>query len=67
MQPHRQKPCNRVRQIDPQALAGERVPAGASGALHAVLEGSQRLVGDRAALSSAVLLCFRDPYTGFTP
>jgi len=65
MQPHRQIPCNR--QIDAQALAGERVPTGASSALHSVLEGLQRLVADRVALSSAMLLCVRDLYNGSTP
>jgi flagellar biosynthesis protein FlhA len=46
------------RQLDPQqAMVGERVTGGATGALRTVLEGLQRLVGDRVALSSTVLLC----------
>ncbi|MGA2813067.1 MAG: flagellar biosynthesis protein FlhA [Candidatus Acidiferrum sp.] len=45
------------RQIDPQAIVGDRVAAGATGALRTVLESLQRLVGDRVALSSTVLLC----------
>jgi flagellar biosynthesis protein FlhA len=45
------------RQIDPQAIVGERGTGGATGALRTVLEGLQRLVGDRVALSSTVLLC----------
>src|SRR5271156_1756644 len=45
------------RQIDPLAIVGERVAGGATGALRTVLESLQRLVGDRVALSSTVLLC----------
>ncbi len=44
------------RQIDPQPGA-ERAPAGATTPLRRVLEGLQRLVGDRVALSSTILLC----------
>jgi flagellar biosynthesis protein FlhA len=44
------------RQIDPQPGA-ERPPAGATPPLRRVLEGLQRLVGDRVALSSTILLC----------
>lgn len=44
------------RQIDPQPGA-ERAPTGASAPLRRVLEGLQRLVGDRVALSSTILLC----------
>jgi len=46
------------RQIDPQALVSDRgAQGGATGALRTVLESLQRLVGDRVALSSTVLLC----------
>src|SRR5271165_7205610 len=46
------------RQIDPQqAIVGERSAVGATGALRTVLESLQRLVGDRVALSSTVLVC----------
>ncbi len=44
------------RQIDPQPGA-ERAPAGTTAPLRRVLEGLQRLVGDRVALSSTILLC----------
>jgi flagellar biosynthesis protein FlhA len=44
------------RQIDPQPGA-ERTPGGATAPLRHVLEGLQRLVGDRVALSSTILLC----------
>jgi flagellar biosynthesis protein FlhA len=44
------------RQIDPQPGA-ERPPAPATAPLRRVLEGLQRLVGDRVALSSTILLC----------
>ncbi|MGC2816446.1 MAG: flagellar biosynthesis protein FlhA [Candidatus Acidiferrum sp.] len=44
------------RQIDPQPGA-ERAPGGATTPLRRVLEGLQRLVGDRVALSSTILLC----------
>jgi flagellar biosynthesis protein FlhA len=44
------------RQIDPQPGA-ERPPGGAAAPLRRVLEGLQRLVGDRVALSSTILLC----------
>jgi flagellar biosynthesis protein FlhA len=44
------------RQIDPQPGA-ERPAAGTPGPLRRVLESLQRLVGDRVALSSTVLVC----------
>ena len=44
------------RQIDPQPGA-DRSPAAATPPLRRVLEGLQRLVGDRVALSSTILLC----------
>ncbi len=44
------------RQIDPQPGV-ERSPGGTTGPLRHVLEGLQRLVGDRVALSSTVLVC----------
>jgi flagellar biosynthesis protein FlhA len=44
------------RQIDPRP-GDERAPAGATAPVRRVLEGLQRLVGDRVALSSTVLLC----------
>ena len=44
------------RQIDPQPGV-ERTPTGAAAPLRRVLEGLQRLVGDRVALSSTILLC----------
>jgi flagellar biosynthesis protein FlhA len=44
------------RQIDPQPGV-ERPPGGAAAPLRRVLEGLQRLVGDRVALSSTILLC----------
>jgi flagellar biosynthesis protein FlhA len=44
------------RQIDPQPGV-ERSPAGTTGPLRHVLESLQRLVGDRVALSSTVLVC----------
>jgi flagellar biosynthesis protein FlhA len=45
------------RQIDPMAGAVERASGGTNAPLRAVLEGLQRLVGDRVALSSTVLVC----------
>jgi flagellar biosynthesis protein FlhA len=44
------------RQIDPQP-GGEKPSAGTVGPLRRVLESLQRLVGDRVALSSTVLIC----------
>lgn len=44
------------RQLDPQA-SGDRGPGGAVVPLRHVLEGLQKLVGDRVALSSTVLIC----------
>jgi flagellar biosynthesis protein FlhA len=44
------------RQIDPQPGI-ERVSGGGTAPLRRVLEGLQRLVGDRVALSSTILLC----------
>ncbi|HEY2545810.1 MAG TPA: flagellar biosynthesis protein FlhA [Candidatus Acidoferrum sp.] len=44
------------RQIDPQPGV-ERAQGGAAAPLRRVLEGLQRLVGDRVALSSTILLC----------
>jgi flagellar biosynthesis protein FlhA len=44
------------RQLDPQ-LGAERPVPGATPPLRRVLEGLQRLVGDRVALSSTILLC----------
>lgn len=44
------------RQLDPQPGV-ERSPGGATASLRRVLEGLQRLVGDRVALSSTILLC----------
>ena len=44
------------RQIDPQP-GGERAAGGAVAPLRHVLESLQRLVGDRVALSSTVLIC----------
>jgi flagellar biosynthesis protein FlhA len=44
------------RQLDPQ-LGAERPVPGAIPPLRRVLEGLQRLVGDRVALSSTILLC----------
>jgi flagellar biosynthesis protein FlhA len=44
------------RQLDPQ-LGAERPAPGATPPLRRVLEGLQRLVGDRVALSSTILLC----------
>ncbi|MGB6498650.1 MAG: flagellar biosynthesis protein FlhA [Candidatus Acidiferrum sp.] len=44
------------RQIDPQPGV-DRAPGGATTPLRRVLEGLQRLVGDRVALSSTILLC----------
>jgi flagellar biosynthesis protein FlhA len=44
------------RHIDPQAVA-ERSPAGITSPLRHVLESLQRLVGDRVALSSTILIC----------
>jgi flagellar biosynthesis protein FlhA len=44
------------RQIDPQPGA-ERAPGGAAGPLRHLLDSLQRLVGDRVALSSTILLC----------
>jgi len=45
------------RHIDPLAGAGERPSGGATAPLRSVLESLQRLVGDRVALSSTVLVC----------
>jgi flagellar biosynthesis protein FlhA len=44
------------RQLDPQP-GMERIPSGATPPLRRVLEGLQRIVGDRVALSSTILLC----------
>src|SRR5277367_3948776 len=44
------------RQIDPQTT-GERPAGGAAAPLRHVLESLQRLVGDRVALSSTILIC----------
>jgi len=44
------------RQLEPQ-LGAERPAPGATPPLRRVLEGLQRLVGDRVALSSTILLC----------
>jgi flagellar biosynthesis protein FlhA len=44
------------RQLDPQ-LGAERPAPGTTPPLRRVLEGLQRLVGDRVALSSTILLC----------
>jgi flagellar biosynthesis protein FlhA len=43
------------RQLDPQA--GDRAPGGAVAPLRHVLEGLQKMVGDKVALSSTVLIC----------
>lgn len=45
------------RQIDPAANAGDRSAGGTTAPLRTVLESLQRLVGDRVALSSTVLVC----------
>ena len=44
------------RQIDPQST-GERTPGNAAAPLRRVLDSLQRIVGDRVALSSTVLVC----------
>lgn len=44
------------KQIDPQS-AGERAPGGPTASLRYILESLQKLVGDRVALSSTILIC----------
>src|SRR6202012_1891709 len=45
------------RQIDPASTQGERSAGGTAAPLRTVLESLQRMVGDRVALSSTVLIC----------
>jgi flagellar biosynthesis protein FlhA len=44
------------RQIEPQA-AGDKPPGGVGATLRHILEGLQKLVGDKVALSSTIVLC----------
>ena len=44
------------RQVEPQA-AGEKVTGSVAGPLRQILDGLQKLVGDKVALSSSILLC----------